>query len=229
VRAVGDRAARLFQPGGERRLTRREARRDGGHVDPGATHRIARDGTSDGYTHTAAHEGTSGYSDDGVTALAASWRTLPGVSCPLERRQVEQRDRKQDPLPLGVRLDRALAEGGRALLDRDPVDVGQAADGSHADPAYRPKVRPNGIARGRAARRRFGACHPARRLAEEPAEHARRPPEPARRSPSCSPAARRRQRRRDAAAGARPAVQRPRRRAVAAPAYNVRDRSGSAT
>src|SRR3954449_9292156 len=38
--------------------------------------------TSDGYTQTAAHDGTSGSSGAGQTALAQRWRTLPGVSAP---------------------------------------------------------------------------------------------------------------------------------------------------
>src|SRR5688500_10836888 len=38
--------------------------------------------TSAGYTQTAAQEGISARVGDGVTALAASWRTLPGVSAP---------------------------------------------------------------------------------------------------------------------------------------------------
>src|SRR3954452_23341424 len=39
-------------------------------------------GTRVGYTHTAAHDGTSGCVGAGHTALAASWVTLPGVSWP---------------------------------------------------------------------------------------------------------------------------------------------------
>src|SRR3954449_12025412 len=38
--------------------------------------------TSDGYTQTAAQDGTSGSSGAGTTALAQRWRTLPGVSAP---------------------------------------------------------------------------------------------------------------------------------------------------
>jgi hypothetical protein len=39
-------------------------------------------GTRLGYTHRAAHDGTSAWVGAGQTALAASCVTLPGVSCP---------------------------------------------------------------------------------------------------------------------------------------------------
>ena len=46
----------------------------------------------------------------------------------LERGQVRHRDRQPDALLLRARLDRALAEHRRPLLDPDPVHVGKPAD-----------------------------------------------------------------------------------------------------
>ena len=64
--------------------------------------------------------GQVGSAGSGRIALAASARTLPGVSGALERGQVDHPDRQVDGLGLGGGLDRPGAQRGGARLARRP-------------------------------------------------------------------------------------------------------------
>ena len=151
----------------------RERGRDAGDVDAAAAQRL--DGDRD-------HVGVDADRGDlrggrvgrvGPQRLGAQRADLARGVLPLQRGEVDHRDRQVDRPRLGRGLDRPGAERGGAGLGADLVDAGQAVQ----EPAQRGvggrDVGDVRAGRGARDRRRSGRCH---RPSLAPARAARQPP-----------------------------------------------------